>query len=164
MEAVLSRIKGVENVEAGYTGGQTQNPTYELVSTGKTGHAEAVQITFNPDIISYREILEIFFATHNPTTLNQQGLDIGTQYRSAVFYQSEEQKLVAHEVIDEFNNKQIWDSLIVTQVMPLKKFYPAETYHKEYYKLNPNVPYCQIVITPKIAKLKQRFLSKLKAP
>jgi len=164
IEAVFSIVKGVEKVVPGYTGGYLSNPTYELVSTGTTGHAEAVQIIFNPEAISYKEILEIFFATHNPTTLNQQGPDFGTQYRSAIFYQNEQQRKTAIQVIDELNRDGIWDKPIVTQVEALKAFYPAESYHKEYYKRNPNATYCQAIITPKILKLQHRFLNKLKTP
>jgi peptide-methionine (S)-S-oxide reductase len=163
-EAVFTIIKGVEKVEPGYTGGSVPNPTYEQVSSGTTGHAEAAQITFNPDVISYREILEIFFATHNPTTLNRQGPDVGTQYRSAIFYHNEAQKATAESVIAELEKESIWDAPIVTKVEPLKVFYRAETYHKDYYKKHPNQPYCQQVITPKLVKLQQKFLGKLKVP
>ena len=163
-EAVFSIVKGVEKVEPGYTGGSVPNPTYEQVSTGTTGHAEAAQITFDPSIISFREILEIFFATHDPTTLNRQGPDVGTQYRSAIFYHNEEQKVTAEKVIAELDKEEIWDAPIVTQVEPLKTFYKAETYHKDYYKKLPDQPYCQQVIAPKLFKLQQRFLGKLKVP
>jgi len=163
-EAVFTIVRGVEKVEPGYTGGSVPNPTYEQVSSGTTGHAEAAQITFNPEVISYREILEIFFATHNPTTLNRQGPDVGTQYRSAIFYHNEAQKATAESVIAELEKEGIWDAPIVTQVEPLKAFYRAETYHKDYYKKHPNQPYCQQVITPKLAKLQQRFLGKLRVP
>ena len=163
-EAVFSIVKGVEKVEPGYTGGSVLNPTYEQVSTGTTGHAEAAQITFDPSVISFREILEIFFATHDPTTLNRQGPDVGTQYRSAIFYHNEEQKATAEQVIAELDKEEIWDAPIVTQVEPLKAFYRAETYHKDYYKKHPNQPYCQQVIAPKLVKLQQRFLGKLKVP
>jgi peptide-methionine (S)-S-oxide reductase len=162
VEAVFSIIRGVEKIEPGYTGGSVPNPSYEQVSSGTTGHAEAAQITFDPSVISFREILEIFFASHDPTTLNRQGPDVGTQYRSAIFYHNEEQKTTAEEVIAELEKEGIWDSPIVTQVEPLKVFYKAETYHKDYYKKHPNQPYCQAVIAPKLAKLQHRFLSKLK--
>lgn len=161
-EAVFTIINGVEKVEPGYAGGSVPNPTYEQVSTGTTGHAEAAQITFNPEVISYREILEIFFATHDPTTLNRQGPDVGTQYRSAIFHNNEVQKATAESVIAELEKEGIWDKPIVTQVEPLKMFYKAEIYHKDYYKNHPNQPYCQQIITPKIIKLQQRFLDKLK--
>jgi peptide-methionine (S)-S-oxide reductase len=164
IEAVFSIIKGVEKVEPGYTGGSVPNPTYEQVSTGTTGHAEAAQITFDPNVISYREILEIFFASHDPTTLNRQGPDVGTQYRSAIFYHNEEQKVIAEKVIAELEKEGIWDTPVVTQVEPLKVFYKAETYHKDFYRNHPNQPYCQAVIAPKLAKLQHRFLTKLKVP
>jgi peptide-methionine (S)-S-oxide reductase len=163
-EAVFTIVKGVEKVEPGYAGGHVPNPTYDQVSSGTTGHAETAQITYDPSVISYREILEIFFATHDPTTLNRQGPDVGTQYRSVIFYRNEEQKAIAEQVIVELTKEGIWDSPIVTQVEPLKVFYPAETYHKDYYKRHPNEPYCQAIITPKIAKLQKRFFSKLKVP
>ena len=163
-EAVFTIIRGVERVEPGYTGGSVPNPSYEQVSSGSTGHAEAVQVFFDPSVISFREILEIFFATHDPTTLNRQGPDVGTQYRSVIFYHSEEQKATAEKMIDELNKEAIWDAPIVTQVEPFKAFYNAETYHKDYYKKHPNQPYCQAVITPKLVKLQQRFLGKLKVP
>ena len=140
------------------------NPTYEQVSTGTTGHAEAAQITFDSNVISYREILEIFFASHDPTTLNRQGPDVGTQYRSAIFYHNEAQKATAESVIAELEKEGIWDAPIVTQVEPLKVFWRAETYHKDYYKRHPNQPYCQQVIAPKLGKLQQKFLGKLKVP
>jgi peptide-methionine (S)-S-oxide reductase len=163
-EAVFTIVRGVEKIEPGYTGGSVPNPTYEQVSSGTTGHAEAAQITFNPDVISYQEILEIFFATHDPTTLNRQGPDFGTQYRSAIFYHNEAQRTTAESVIAELEKEGIWEAPIVTQVEPLKVFYKAETYHKDYYKKHPNQPYCQQVITPKLVKLQQRFLGKLKVP
>jgi peptide-methionine (S)-S-oxide reductase len=161
-EAVFSMVRGVIKVKPGYSGGSAPNPTYEQVSTGTTGYAEAVQLTFNPDVISFREILEIFFATHNPTTLNRQGSDVGTQYRSAIFYHSKRQKTTAEEVIAELSNEGIWETSIVTQLEPFRAFYVAENYHKDYYKLNSNQPYCQQVITPKLVKLQQRFIRKLK--
>jgi peptide-methionine (S)-S-oxide reductase len=162
-EAVFSIVKGVEKVESGYSGGSVANPTYEEVSAGATGHAEAVQLTFDPKVISFREILEIFFATHDPTTLNRQGPDVGTQYRSVIFFHDERQKETAEKVIEELNKEGIWDNPIVTQVMPFKVFYEAEEYHKDYFKRHPESAYCQQVITPKIAKLQHRFLGKLKA-
>jgi peptide-methionine (S)-S-oxide reductase len=163
-EAAFSIIRGVERIEPGYTGGGLPNPTYEQVSTGTTGHAEAAQIFFDPKVISYREVLEVFFAIHDPTQLNRQGADVGTQYRSAIFYSSPEQKATAEALIWELNGEGIWDKPIVTEVVPLKAFYKAETYHKDYYKTHPREPYCQIVIAPKIAKLQQRFLDKIKLP
>jgi peptide-methionine (S)-S-oxide reductase len=163
-EAAFSIIKGVERIEPGYTGGVVSNPTYEQVSTGKTWHAEAAQVFFDPNIISYREILEIFFSMHDPTSLNRQGADVGTQYRSVIFYNSQTQKDTAEKLIDELNKEGIWDKLIVTSVEPLGAFYKAETYHKDYYKKHPKEPYCQAVIAPKIAKLQQRFMDKIKVP
>jgi peptide-methionine (S)-S-oxide reductase len=160
-EAVFKIIRDVEKVESGYSGGSKPNPTYEEVSSGRTGHAEAVQVTFDPSVISFREILEIFFGTHDPTTMNRQGPDVGTQYRSAIFYHDETQKATAEAVIAELNKEGIWDKPIVTQVMPFKVFYKAEDYHKDYYAKHPESAYCQQVITPKITKLQQRYYSKL---
>ena len=163
-EAAFSIIKGVERIEPGYTGGHISNPSYEQVSTGTTGHAEAAQIFFDPKIISYKEILEIFFTMHDPTSLNRQGADVGTQYRSAIFYHNQDQKETAEKLIDELNEEGIWDKPILTAVEPLKVFYNAETYHKDYYKKHPREPYCQAVIAPKIAKLQHRFVDKIKVP
>jgi len=163
-EAAYSIIKGVERIEPGYTGGTVANPSYEDVSTGTTGHAEAAQIHFDPKAISYKEILEIFFTIHDPTSLNKQGADVGTQYRSAIFYNSPEQKATAEQLIDELTKEQIWNKPIVTQVVPLKEFYRAETYHKDYYKKHPKEPYCQVVIAPKISKLQHRFADKIRPP
>ena len=161
-EAAFSIIKGVERVEPGYTGGNVVNPSYEKVSTGTTGHAEAAQIFFDPQIISYKAILEIFFTVHDPTSMNRQGADIGTQYRSAIFYNNPEQKAIAEKLIEELNKEEIWSKPIVTTVEPLKVFYNAETYHKDYYKKHPKEPYCQVIIAPKIAKLQQHFIDKIK--
>ncbi|MGD0644023.1 MAG: peptide-methionine (S)-S-oxide reductase MsrA [Candidatus Bathyarchaeia archaeon] len=163
-EAAFSIMKGVERIEPGYTGGSVPNPSYEQVSTGTTGHAEAAQIFFDPKIINYKEILEIFFTMHDPTSLNRQGADVGTQYRSAIFYHSQEQKVTAEKLIEELNKEGIWNKPIVTALEPLKVFYKAETYHKDYYKKHPKEPYCQAVIAPKIAKLQQHFLDKIKVP
>ncbi|MCW4025058.1 MAG: peptide-methionine (S)-S-oxide reductase MsrA [Candidatus Bathyarchaeota archaeon] len=163
-EAAFSIIKGVEKIELGYTGGSLPNPTYAMVSKGMTGYAEAAQITFDPEVISFRDILHVFFSMHDPTSLNRQGADVGTQYRSAIFYSSEEQRRVALEVINELTNESIWDKPIVTSVEPLTMFYKAETYHKDYYKKHPKDSYCQIVIAPKITKLQQKFIDKIKAP
>lgn len=163
-EAAFSIIKGVEKIEPGYTGGNVPNPTYEQVSTGTTGHAEAAQITFDPKIISFKEILEVFFTMHDPTSLNRQGADVGTQYRSAIFYHNPKQKEVTEQLIDELNKEGIFNKTIVTSVEPLKVFYEAETYHKDYYKKHPKEPYCQAVIAPKIAKLQHRFIDKIKVP
>ena len=163
-EAAFSIIKGVEKIEPGYTGGNIANPTYEQVSTGTTGHAEAAQIFFDPKVISYKEILEIYFSMHDPTSLNRQGADVGIQYRSAIFYHTQEQKTIAEKLIDELTKEAIFDKPIVTNIEPLKVFYKAETYHKDYYKKHPKEPYCQIVIAPKIAELQQRFFDKIKVP
>lgn len=163
-EAAFSIIKGIERIEPGYTGGTVTNPTYEQVTTGKTGHAEAAQVYFEPKVISYREILEIFFTMHDPTSLNRQGADVGTQYRSAIFYNSAEQKATAEALIAELTKEGIWDKPIVTEVVPLQTFYKAESYHKDYYKLHPREPYCQAVIAPKLAKLQARFIDKIKVP
>ncbi|MGE5556513.1 MAG: peptide-methionine (S)-S-oxide reductase MsrA [Methanocella sp.] len=164
IEAAFSIIRGVERIEVGYTGGTTVKPTYSEVSTGQTGHVEAAQIFYDPKVITYKEILEIFFAMHDPTQLNRQGADIGTQYRSAIFYQNQQQKQIAQELIEELNREGIYDQPIVTTLEPLKQFYKAETYHKDYYKLHPREPYCQAVIAPKIAKLQARFIDKIKVP
>ena len=153
IEAVFQKVDGVENVVAGYTGGATVNPTYQQVCTGKTGHAEAVQVSFNPSKTSYREILEIFFSIHDPTTMNRQGADTGMQYRSAIFYHNEQQKAVAEELIGELNKAHLWKEPIVTQIVPLDVFYPAEEYHREYFSRHPEQAYCQMVIAPKLKKL-----------
>jgi peptide-methionine (S)-S-oxide reductase len=163
-EAAFSIIKGVERIEPGYTGGSVPNPTYEEVSTGTTGHAEAAQIFFDPKVISFKEILEIFFTMHDPTSLNRQGADVGTQYRSAIFYGNAEQKATAEKLIEELTAEEIWSKPIVTQVVPLKVFYNAETYHKDYFKKHPKEPYCQAIIAPKIAKLQAHFIDKIKVP
>jgi peptide-methionine (S)-S-oxide reductase len=163
-EAAFSIIKGVERIEPGYTGGTVSDPTYEEVSTGTTGHAEAAQIFFDPKNITYRDILEIFFTMHDPTTINRQSADVGTQYRSAIFYSTPEQKATAEKLIEELSREEIWNKPIVTKVEPLKVFYNAETYHKDYYKKHPKEPYCQAVIAPKIAKLQAHFIDKIKVP
>jgi len=163
-EAAFQIIKGVERIEPGYTGGNVPNPSYEQVSTGTTGHAEAAQIYFDSKVIAYKEILEIYFSMHDPTSLNRQGADVGTQYRSTIFYHNMEQKGTAEALIAELNKEGIWDKPIVTSVEPLKVFYKAETYHKDYYKKHPKEPYCQIVIAPKIAQLQHRFFDKIKVP
>ncbi len=163
-EAVFQLIQGVEKVEPGYSGGNISNPSYEEVSSGTTGHVEVAQITFDPAVISFREVLEIFFGTHDPTTLNRQGADAGSQYRSVIFYTSPEQMAIAEQLIAELSAEKAYDRPIVTAVEPLKSFYPAETYHKDYYKKHPQAPYCQAVIAPKIAKLQKTYFSKLKLP
>ena len=162
LEAVYEQLKGVEDVQSGYAGGQPTRPTYQLVCTGVTGHAEVVQITFDPAVISYRDLLEVFFTIHDPTTLNRQGADVGTQYRSAIFYHSPEQKATAQQVIADMTARKVWDDPIVTQVVPLEVFYPAEEYHKDYYARNPGQGYCQVVIAPKVAKVRKAYLEKLK--
>jgi len=162
-EAVFSELKGVERVEPGYSGGSVPKPTYEQVCSGTTGHAEVVQITFDPKVISFREILDVIFATHDPTTLNRQGSDVGTQYRSVIFYHSEEQKATAEKVIEELTKAKTWDVPIVTQIEPFKAFYQAEEYHKNYFKRHPEQAYCQVIIAPKVAKFRKLFLPKLKA-
>lgn len=154
-EALLKNLKGVISAEPGYTGGQTENPTYEAVCNGDTGHAEAVKIEYDPSVISYGELLSVFFNTHDPTTLNRQGNDVGTQYRSAVFYTSDEQKKEAEKLIVELNESKAYDTPVVTEVVPLTKFYPAENYHHDYYERNKDKPYCQLVIAPKLAKLQK---------
>ena len=151
IEEVFREVDGVENVVSGYTGGTIVNPTYEQVCTGKTGHAEAVQVKFNPSKLSYREILEIFFSVHDPTTLNKQGADVGTQYRSSIFYHNEQQKRVAEELTGELSRAQLWNRPIVTQIVPLGTFYPADVYHQEYFSRHPEQAYCQMVISPKIS-------------
>ncbi|MGD6808413.1 MAG: peptide-methionine (S)-S-oxide reductase MsrA [Candidatus Bathyarchaeia archaeon] len=164
LEAVFSNVQGVVKVESGYAGGMVPNPTYEEVSTGTTGHAEVTQVTFDPKMISYREILEVFFAIHDPTTVDRQGPDVGPQYRSVIFYRNYVQKATAEKLIAELNSEGIFDKPIITSVEPLKLFYKAEVFHKDYYKKHPKEPYCQVVIAPKIAKLQQRFFDKLKVP
>lgn len=149
LEAVFDELKGVESVESGYTGGQVPNPTYARVCDGDTGHAEAVQVTFDPSVISYHDLLTVFFAIHDPTTLNRQGADAGTQYRSAIFYHDEEQKKIAGRIIREITDAGIWDDPIVTEVNAFEKFYAAETYHQEYFKNNPFQGYCRMVIAPR---------------
>ncbi len=162
LEAVYDELKGVEDVVSGYAGGHVPHPSYERVCTGETGHAEVVQIKFDPQIISFNEILKIFFTIHDPTTLNRQGADVGTQYRSAIFYHTPEQKTVAEETIEEITAAKIWDKPIVTEITPFKEFYPAEDYHQEYFKRNPYQGYCQMVVAPKVAKFRQKFEDKLK--
>ncbi len=160
VEAIFQDLKGVQKVESGYTGGHVANPTYREICTGTTGHAEVIQVTFDPAVISFKEILEIFFTFHDPTTLNRQGADSGTQYRSAIFYHSPTQKTVAEEV--KKSMQEIWDNPIVTEISPLDKYYKAEDYHQNYFKENPNQAYCSIVIAPKVKKLRQQYQEKLK--
>jgi peptide-methionine (S)-S-oxide reductase len=164
LEAAFSALKGVERVESGYAGGSVPNPSYEAVCTGKTGHAEIVQVTFDPHVISFGDLLHVFFTIHDPTTLNQQGGDVGTQYRSAVFYHSPDQKAEVERVIAELKAEKVWDDPIVTEVKPLDKFYPAEEYHRDYYRRNPTQGYCRAVIAPKVAKVRKLYFDKLKQP
>ena len=162
LEAVFDDLEGVEDVVSGYSGGSVPSPTYKHVCTGDTGHAEVVQVTFNPDVISYRDLLRVFFTIHDPTTLNRQGADAGTQYRSAIFTHNETQEKVAEEVIAELNDAGLWDDPIVTEVVPIEAFYAAEEYHQEYFRRNPNQGYCRMVIAPKVAKFRKQYLERLK--
>jgi peptide-methionine (S)-S-oxide reductase len=162
IEAVFDELKGVEKVESGYSGGSVANPSYRQVCTGTTGHAEVVQVSFDPKVITLKDILEIFLWVHDPTTLNRQGPDVGTQYRSAIFYRSEEQKTVAEQVIKETQSAKLWKDPIVTEVTPFKAFYKAEDYHQEYFKLNGEAPYCRLLIAPKMAKFREHYRDKLK--
>ncbi|MBI2917747.1 MAG: peptide-methionine (S)-S-oxide reductase MsrA [Chloroflexi bacterium] len=164
IEAVFEQLRGVERVVSGYSGGSVPNPSYEQVCTGKTGHAEAVQITFDLQAISYRELLEVFFSVHDPTTLNRQGIDVGTQYRSAIFYHSPAQKAEAQKTVAGLQAARLWDKPIVTEVVPVRSFYPAEDHHQGYYRKNPAQGYCRTEIDPKLAKLRKQFSVKLKAP
>ena len=161
-EAIFEKLNGVESVISGYTGGNTINPTYKEVCTGETGHAEVIQITFDSNIISYTELLEVFWQTHDPTTLNRQGNDVGTQYRSAIFYHSDEQKDLASKYKTKLTEEEVFDDPIVTEITKLEKFYPAENYHQDYYEQNKSQPYCNFVITPKVEKFKKVFKDKLK--
>lgn len=161
-EAIFQQLKGVESVYPGYTGGSVKNPSYREVCTGTTGHAEAIQIKYDPSVINYRELLDIFFYTHDPTTLNRQGNDVGTQYRSAIFYHDEEQKAAAEEIISQLTAEKVYDDPIVTEVTPMDVFYMAEDYHKNYYLNNKNQGYCRAVINPKLDKFMKKYGSKTK--
>jgi peptide-methionine (S)-S-oxide reductase len=161
VEAVFEQLRGVNGVQSGYSGGLVENPTYEQVCTGATGHAEVLQVRFDPDSISFADLLDVFFTIHDPTTLNRQGGDVGTQYRSAIFYHSDEQRTVAESVIERVERDQIWDDPVVTEVTPFEVFYPAEAYHDEYFQRNPTQPYCSAVIAPKIAKFRKQHLERL---
>ena len=163
LEAVYDELRGVEEVESGYSGGPVPDPTYRQVCTGTTGHAEVVQVTFDPEVVSFREILEVFFTIHDPTTLNRQGADVGPQYRSAIFYHDEEQRRVAEEVISGLEAEGVFNAPIVTEVTPFDTFYVAEDYHQEYFSRNGYQPYCQIMIAPKVAKFRKQYLERLKA-
>jgi peptide-methionine (S)-S-oxide reductase len=162
LEAVFDDLKGVTSVESGYAGGTVPNPSYELVCTGRTGHAESVRITYDPKLITFKELLEVFFAIHDPTTLNQQGADVGTQYRSVIFYHTPEQKATAEQVMAELTAGHLWNKPIVTEVTPLTAFYQAEDYHQEYFQRNPNQGYCRVVIAPKVSKFRKHYLERLK--
>jgi peptide-methionine (S)-S-oxide reductase len=162
LEAVFEELRGVQKVESGYSGGTVPDPTYRQVCTGTTGHAEVVQLAFDPTVISFRDILEVFFTIHDPTTLDRQGPDVGTQYRSAIFYHTPEQKRVAEEVISELEATQLWDAPIVTEVAPFDDFYRAEEYHQEYFRRNGEQPYCSVIIAPKVAKFRAQHLARLK--
>lgn len=162
LEAVFEQLRGVERVVSGYAGGSTSEPTYQQVCGGGTGHAEVVQITFDPAVLSYAGLLDVFFDIHDPTTLNRQGADVGTQYRSAIFYHAPEQKRIAEQKIAAINAAGVWGAPLVTQVLPLEKFYPAEEYHQGYFRTNPYQGYCQVVITPKVEKFRSHFADKLK--
>jgi peptide-methionine (S)-S-oxide reductase len=157
LEAVFENVHGVSKVESGYAGGATENPTYRAVCGGDTGHAEVVQVSFDPSVVSYREILAIFFAIHDPTTLNRQGADVGTQYRSVIFYDSPQQQQAATEVMRELSDVDLWGRPIVTEVVPLTAYYPAEDYHQGYFRTNPMQPYCQAVVAPKVTKFRKQF-------
>ena len=162
LEAVYEQLMGVESVVSGYTGGHVVNPTYEQVCTARTGHAEAVQVTFDPQVVSYKDVLGVFFSIHDPTTLNRQGHDVGPQYRSAIFYHDDEQKAAAEQTIAELEASKLWGNPIVTEVTALPDFYVAEGYHQEYYRRNAGQPYCQIVISPKVAKFRKEYVDRLK--
>ncbi len=162
LEAIFDELEGVEKVVSGYSGGKTANPSYKEVCGGRTGHAEAVQVVFDPSVISYREILAVFFSMHDPTTLNRQGADVGTQYRSVIFYHDDKQKALAEQLIKELNAAKIWSRPIVTEVAPFGSFYPAEGYHQRYFKQNATQSYCQVVIAPKLAEFREHYSDKLK--
>jgi peptide-methionine (S)-S-oxide reductase len=162
VEAIYQDLDGVEKVVSGYAGGSVENPTYQQVCNGTTGHAEVIQVTFDPAVISFKDILYVFFRTHDPTTLNRQGADVGTQYRSAIFYHDEEQQNVAERVLAEIDATDLWPNPIVTEISPFTEFYVAEDYHQNYYKSNRNQPYCRAVIDPKVRKFRKSFKNKLK--
>jgi peptide-methionine (S)-S-oxide reductase len=162
LEAVFDQLRGVISVESGYSNGHVTNPTYRQVCGGNTGHAEVVRVTFDPTVITFRDLLDIFFTIHDPTTLNRQGADMGTQYRSGIYFHSPEQEKVAHEVIDELNKAKLWSKPIVTEVVPIDNFTVAENYHQEYFANNAYQPYCQMVVAPKVAKFRKHYFEKLK--
>ncbi len=162
LEAIFKQLRGVKSVESGYTGGPVENPTYKQVCSGDTGHAEVVRITYDPEVISYRQLLEVFFYIHDPTTLNRQGNDVGSQYRSVILFKGQEQEQTAKELIEELEKQKLYDGFIVTEVKPLDTFYPAKDYHQSYYENNIDQPYCQLVISPEIKKLRDKFSDLLK--
>jgi peptide-methionine (S)-S-oxide reductase len=162
LEAIYKDLKGVESVVSGYAGGHAEDPTYEQVCAGRTGHAEVVQIAFDPQVVTYRDLLDVFFTIHDPTTKDRQGADVGPQYRSIILYDSPEQKAVAEQAIADLEKKGLWRAPIVTEIVPLEKFYPAEDYHRDYFERNPRQRYCQIVIAPKVAKFRKEHLARLK--
>ena len=163
VEAIYEELKGTVSVESGYTGGHIEDPTYKQVVTGQTGHAEVVRLEYDPSVISFEEVLIVFYHTHDPTTLNRQGADVGTQYRSAIFYANDEQKRIAEKVTADITAEKLWDDPIVTEITPLDVYYPAENYHQDYYENNPNAPYCTFVIAPKLAKFRKEFKHLLKS-
>ncbi|HKP13181.1 MAG TPA: peptide-methionine (S)-S-oxide reductase MsrA [Blastocatellia bacterium] len=162
LEAVFKDLRGVESAVSGYSGGDVANPSYNQVCSGTTGHAEVVQVTFDPRVVTFREILEVFFTIHDPTTLNRQGADAGTQYRSAIFYHSPAQRETAEQVITELTAEGLWRDPVVTEVTPLTEFYAAEEYHQDYFERNPYQPYCMAVVAPKVSKFRKKFLDRLK--
>jgi peptide-methionine (S)-S-oxide reductase len=162
LDGAYRDLRGVIGVESGYAGGQTANPTYEQVCTGTTGHAEVVRVTYDPNEITYRDLLEVFFSIHDPTTLNRQGADVGTQYRSAIFYRDEAQREVAEEIVAELERDGVFEDPIVTEVSALQAYYPGEDYHQDYYRQNPGQGYCQVVVAPKLAKFRARYATRLK--
>ena len=163
LEAVFEQLKGVQQSISGYAGGSPPNPSYQDVCTGQTGHAEVVQLTYDPTQVTYRDLLSVFFTIHDPTTLDRQGNDVGSQYRSAIFYHTQEQKAIAEQTIQDLESQHLWPNPIVTEVVPLEAFYPAEDYHQGYFRAHPYQGYCQIVIAPKVAKFRQHYLDRLKA-
>lgn len=163
-EAVFDELRGVTDVVSGYSNGHVDNPSYKAVCQGNTGHAEVIRIEFDPEEVSFKDILNVFFTVHDPTTLNRQGNDVGTQYRSGIYYHSEEQKRIAEETIAELNEEGLWSNPIVTEVVPVENYYPAEDYHQEYFANNPYAGYCRVVVAPKVAKFRKKFVDRLKAP
>ncbi|MEX2030521.1 MAG: peptide-methionine (S)-S-oxide reductase MsrA [Anaerolineales bacterium] len=163
LEPLFAELEGVDDVVVGYTGGQVQDPTYQQVCSGRTGHAEAIQVTFDPGRIAYRDLVQVFFSLHDPTTRDRQGADVGSQYRSAVFTHSPDQVAIAQEVVQAMTDQHVWSGPVVTQIEPVRTFFPAEEYHQEYYEKNPGAGYCQVVVAPKLSKFRQHFAAKLKS-